>query len=130
MLATNQMVGMDFAFPDLCKTPPALIPIPYPDMAYPMAAIPIAVNVLFNSAFSHNLATQIPVTIGDLPGVAMGLISQTVAASSRRLFMNSYTTLIYGTPANRMCAGGPQNTINTVGYTVVPSVPHIVILAA
>ncbi|AEP36800.1 DUF4150 domain-containing protein [Taylorella asinigenitalis] len=130
MFATNQMVGLDFAFPDVCKTPPALIPIPYPDLAFPMAAIPVAINVLFNSVFAHNMATQIPVTVGDLPGVAMGLISQTVSATSRRVLMNSYTTLVFGTPANRMGCGGPQNNINTVGFTVVPSCPNITILAA
>lgn len=130
MLATNQMIGLDFAFPDVCKTPPAMLPIPYPDLAFPMAAIPVAVTLLFNNAFAHNLATQIPLTIGDFAGVALGLISSTVAASSRRLLMNSYTTLLFGTPANRMCCGGPQNRMNTLGFTIVPSCPHILILAA
>lgn len=129
MFATNQMVGMDFAFPDVCKTPPALIPVPYPDMAFPMAAIPVAITLLFNNAFAHNLATRVPVTVGDMAGVALGLISNTVASSSRRLFMNSYTTLLYGTPANRLGCGGPQNRMNTVGFTVVPSLTHILILA-
>ena len=130
MLATNQMIGLDIAFPDVCKTPPALLPIPYPDLGFPMAAIPVAVTILFNNAFAHNLATQIPLTLGDLPGLALWLISNTVAASSRRLLMNSYTTLVFGTPANRMCCAGQQNRMNTLGFTVIPSCPHIFVLAA
>ncbi|ETD66440.1 type VI secretion protein [Pelistega indica] len=129
MFATNQMIGMDFAFPDVCKSP-ALVPIPLPDMAFPMAAIPVAIKILFNNAFAHNMMTTIPLTLGDLPGVALGVISQTVASQSRRLVLNSYTTLLFGTPANRMCAGGPQNMINTFGFTIIPSCPHISILAA
>lgn len=121
MFATSQKMGLDMAFPDLCKTPPAGIPIPYPNMAFPMAAIPVAVRIFYSGAFAHNLATKIPLTLGDMPGVMMGLISNSVASSSRRLLLNSYTTLVFGTPANRLMAMGPQNRINTVGGTIVPS---------
>lgn len=129
MFATSQKIGLDLAFPDVCKTPPAAIPIPYPNIALPMAAIPIAVRIFYSGAFAHNLATKIPLTLGDFPGVMTGLISNSIASSSRRIILNSYTTLVFGTPANRMGALGPQNRRNTVGMTIVPSNRKIKILA-
>lgn len=41
MFANCQMMGLDLAFPDVCKTPPAL-PIPYPNFALGPTAIPNA----------------------------------------------------------------------------------------
>lgn len=59
MLATTQLMGLDLGFPDVCLTPPALLPIPYPDMGFPMMAIPIAVTILFMGGFAHNMMTTI-----------------------------------------------------------------------
>ncbi|MDO5680646.1 MAG: DUF4150 domain-containing protein [Pelistega sp.] len=129
MLATSQKLGLDLAFPDICKTPPAAVPIPYPNLAVPMTAIPVAVRIFYSGAFAHNLATKIPASLGDQAGAMMGLVSQSVGSSSRRLLLNSYTTLVFGTPANRWLAMGPQNRINTVGATVAPSPSKIRITA-
>ena len=50
MFVNTQMGGLDFGFPDVCLTPTPVgpIPIPYPNMAMPMTAIPptAAMNVL------------------------------------------------------------------------------------
>lgn len=129
MLATTQRMGLDVAFPNFCRLP-NMIPFPFPDLAFPMAAIPVAVTILFNNSFAHNLATVIPLTVGDFPGVARGIISQTVSSASRRFLLNSYTTLIFGTPANRMGCLGTQNRINCIGATVIPGCAHIFMLAA
>ena len=128
MFAANQLFGIDFAFPNVCKTP-AMVPVPFPDIGFAMAAIPVAVSILFNNAFAHNLATKIPLTVGDFPGVALGVISNTVSPVSRRIFLNSYTTLLFGCPANRMCAGGPQNRTNTIGFCLLTGCTHISIFA-
>jgi hypothetical protein len=64
MFANCQMMGVDLAFPDVCKTPPA-IPIPYPNIALGPTAIPNAWNILFMCAPAHNLATVTPLTNGD-----------------------------------------------------------------
>ena len=47
MFANTQMMGMDMAFPDVCLTPagPAVVPIPYPNIAMGPTAIPSQVTV-------------------------------------------------------------------------------------
>jgi hypothetical protein len=44
MFANCQLMGMDMAFPDVCKSP---VPIPFPNMALGPMAIPNAWNILF-----------------------------------------------------------------------------------
>lgn len=129
MLASTQLIGLDLGFPDVCLTPPALLPIPYPDMGFPMMAIPIAVTILFTGGFAHNMMTTIPITLGDFPGVGTGVLSHTVVGPSRRLFLNSYTTFLFGSPANRLCSFGPQNMINTIGFSLIPGTLAVLLLA-
>src|SRR5690606_2345667 len=71
MFANCQLMGMDLAFPDICKTPPALIPIPYPNFALGPMGIPNAWNILLMGMPAHNLATTIVMTNGDNPGLAL-----------------------------------------------------------
>ena len=66
MFANCQLMGMDMAFPDVCKSP---VPIPYPNMALGPMAIPNAWNILFMAMPAHNMATTTPITLGDQPGV-------------------------------------------------------------
>jgi len=120
MQATTQLMGLDLGFPDVCLTPPLLLPITYPDIAFPMMAIPIAVTIMIMGAFAHNMMTTIPFTMGDFPGVGTGILSHTVVGQSRRLFLNSYTTFLFGTPANRLCSFGLQNFFNIIGFTLIP----------
>ena len=129
MLGSTQLMGLDLAFPDVCLTPPVLLPIPYPDMGLPMMAIPIAVTILFTGGFAHNMMTTTPITLGDFPGVGTGVLSHTVVAPARRLILNSYTTFLFGTPANRLCCIGPQNWINTIGFSLIPGTLAVLFLA-
>uniref|UniRef100_UPI001BCFD22B DUF4150 domain-containing protein n=1 Tax=Klebsiella aerogenes TaxID=548 RepID=UPI001BCFD22B len=76
MFANCQLFGVDLAFPDVCLTPmPAPTPIPYPDIALGPTAIPNALNILFMGMPAHNMATVTPLTNGDNPGVATGVIA-------------------------------------------------------
>jgi hypothetical protein len=113
-------MGMDLAFPDVCKTPPVLAPIPYPNMALGPTAIPNAWNILFMAMPAHNMATTTPLTLGDQPGVGMGLVSNTVMSQSRHV-TGAFTVLIKGTPATRMTSITAQNRCNMVGMRIVPS---------
>jgi len=128
MFANCQLMGMDLAFPDVCKTPPALLPIPYPNMAMGPTAIPNAWNILFLAMPAHNMATVTPLTLGDQPGVALGLASNTVMAQSRHL-TGAFTVLIKGTPVTRMTSLSMQNRTNMVGMRIVPSQFKIMVLA-
>jgi len=128
MFANCQMMGMDLAFPDVCKTPPA-IPIPYPNFALGPTAIPNAWNILFMCAPAHNLATVTPLTNGDNPGVTLGVISPSVMGPSRHI-TGAFTVLLKGSPATRMTSLAVQNRSNALGMRIVPSQFKVLMLAA
>ena len=129
MFANTQMMGLDLAFPDVCLTPmPAPVPIPYPDIALGPTAIPNAINILYVGLPVHNMATITPLTTGDNPGVATGVVSHTVMGSSRHI-TGAFTVLLKGTPATRLTSVTVQNTFNTVGMRIVPSQLKVLILA-
>ncbi|OZI37320.1 type VI secretion protein [Bordetella genomosp. 10] len=129
MFANCQLMGLDLAFPDVCKTPPAaMAPLPYPNLALGPTAIPNAWNILFVAAPAHNMATFTPITNGDIPGAGGGIVSQTFMSQSRHL-TGAFTVLLMGTPATRLTSVSLQNQINMVGMRIVPSQPKILLLA-
>lgn len=128
MFANCQLMGMDLAFPDVCRTPPAMIPIPYPDVALGPTAIPNAWNILFMGMPAHNMATVTPITMGDTPGLGLGMASNTVMGPSRHL-TGAFTVLLRGTPATRMTSLSLQNRCNMVGMRIVPSQFKVLMLA-
>ena len=97
MFANSQLMGMDLAFPDVCLTPmPVPTPIPYPDMAFGPTAIPVCWNILYQCVPAHNMvATVTPITLGDTPGVALGVASGTVMGPSRHI-TGAFTMLLKG----------------------------------
>lgn len=126
MFVTSQgpAPAMDFAFPDVCRTPvgPAIVPIPYPNIALSNTAIPTQVKTCLMCMPAHNLATQKPLTNGDNAGIAMGMISNldmgpAVAA------MGSTNLFIGGMPAIKMTSPTKQNGVcpNAMGATLSPS---------
>jgi hypothetical protein len=130
MFANTQMMGMDFAFPDVCLTPavPSPIPIPYPNMAMGPTAIPSQFNSLVLGAPMHNMATTTPLTNGDNAGVVLGVASGTVMGPSRHLTA-AFTILIGGTPGTRLTSMSLQNSTNIPGCRVVPSQTLVLLLA-
>lgn len=130
MFANTQMMGMDFAFPDVCLTPavPAPVPLPYPNFALGPTAIPSQVTCLIMAMPQHNLGTVTPLTNGDNAGVATGVASGTVMGPSRHLTA-AFTVLICGMPATRLTSMSIQNNTNMVGARIVPSQPVVLILA-
>jgi len=128
MFANAQMGGMDFAFPDVCLTPmPLPVPIPYPNFALGPIGVPAAYNILMGGTPGHNLATTIPITLGDTPGILGGIISHTVMAPQRHLTA-MFTCLIDGIPATRMTSIGLHNLFNIIGMRIVPSQFQILLL--
>ena len=128
MFANTQMMGIDFAFPDVCLTPPVPEPIPYPNIGLGPMGVPAAYNILFMCAPAHNLSTEIPLTQGDDPGVAMGVASGTVMGPSRPL-TGAFTVLLDGMPATRLTSINIQNSTNMVGMRIVPSQVNVLLLA-
>jgi hypothetical protein len=130
MFANTQMMGMDMAMPDVCLTPagPAVVPIPYPNIAMGNTAIPNQFNVLIMAMPAHNLGTITPLTNGDNAGVAMGVASGTVMGPSRHL-TGSFSVLFGGMPATRLTSMSLQNNTNAPGCRLVPSQPLVLLLA-
>lgn len=122
MFVNTQMAGLDVAFPDVCLTPagPAVVPVPYPDIAAGNMAVPAVYNVLIMGAPTHTLSSVVPMTNGDNAGLATGVASGTVMGPSRHL-MGSTNLLIGGMPATKVTSPTLQNSTNAPGVRVVPS---------
>ena len=130
MFANTQMMGMDMAFPDVCLTPagPAVVPIPYPNVAMGPTAVPSQIQVSVLAMPAHNMATTPPLTNGDNAGVAMGVASGLVMGPSRHLTA-AFTVLWEGMPATRLTSMSLQNSTNAPGARLVPSQPKLLLLA-
>lgn len=124
----TQMMGMNFAFPDVCLTPipspvgPIPTPLPYPNIAMPMTAIPSQFKVLILAMPAHNLMTVTPMSNGDNAGLMMNPLSGMVMGPSRHL-MGSFKTLFGGLPVTKMLNPTGQNGMSpgSFGMTIVPS---------
>lgn len=128
MFANTQMMGMDFAFPDVCTTP-ALppVPVPYPNIALQPMAIPNNFKVFTMGTPAHNLGTVVPMSNGDNAGVLMGVASGTVMGPKRSI-TGAFTCLITGLPATRLTSLSMQNSTNMLGMSLVPSQFKVIIL--
>jgi len=130
MFANCQMGGMNMAAPDVCLTPiptpagPVPTPIPYPNIAMPMTAIPptACLKVLLTAGPAHNLMTTVPMSNGDNAGVNLGVASGMVMGPCRHT-MGSTNVLYGGMPATKMTSMSGQNgmSMNIPGMTLVPS---------
>lgn len=130
MFANTQSGGMDMATPDVCLTPMFYtVPVAYPNMAQGATAISNALNILLAGCPAHNLATTIPLTTGDNPGVSLGVASGTVMGPSRHV-MGANSVLIKGTPVTRLSSSSIQNSTNAMGSRIVPSQTKVLISAA
>ena len=128
MFANTQMMGMDLGFPDVCLTPPVGVPIPYPNMGLGPMTIPAVYNVLTFFAPAHNLFSTIPLTLGDQPGLMLGVASGMDMGPSRRL-TGSFTCITGFAPTQRLTSFGIHNSTNCPGIRIVPSQPKVIILA-
>ncbi|GER18577.1 DUF4150 domain-containing protein [Variovorax boronicumulans] len=125
MFANCQLMGMDLAFPDVCKTP---VPVPFPNMALGPMAIPNVPNILLMAMPAHNLGTVTPITLGDQPGVLGGIISQTFMQQSRHI-TGAFTVLTKALPTTRVTSLTLQNRMNIVGMRLIPSQFKVLVLA-
>lgn len=127
MFANCQLGGLDFAIPDVCWTPPLPCPIPYPNFAAGITAIPNVLHILFSAMFAHNMGTIIPVTTGDALGCFGGMCSGTVMGKSQHI-TGAVTCLIAGLPATRLFDITQQNSTNVKGIRILPSQVRIILM--
>jgi hypothetical protein len=116
--------SMDLAFPDVCKTPvgPVVVPLPYPNMTLGPTAIPTQMFVFTMMMPSHNMLTEKPLSLGDEPGLLLGLIGPFDMGPTRHLF-GSTNLFLGGPPATKMTSPTGQNGLapNAFGATITPS---------
>ena len=121
---TGPMPGMHFAFPDVCRvpTPVGPIPMPFPNFGLTPTAVPSQTKVLAMCMPTHNLMTITPMTDGDSAGVALGVISNLMMGPSCAM-MGSTNVLVGGPPVAKFGMPTKQNgTVpNAVGMTIAPS---------
>ena len=124
MFAVTIEDGLCMAFPDVCNTPapplPNPVPIPYPNLAMPMMGDPPTVVVMVVGAPALNVASLIPMTEGDEPGLEMGLVTGEIMGEAE--FVSSSLTVSFeGCPAVRLGDATTQNSDNAVGAVLMPS---------
>lgn len=130
MFAKTQMSGLSIGFPDVCLTPApsGVAPIPYPNLSMSMLAVPNVLNILKVGMPAHNMGTVTPMTMGDTPGVSLGVASGLVMGPQSNL-TGAFTALVGGLPCTRMTSVSLGNLSNAPGATLVPSQVKILILA-
>ncbi len=130
--ANCQMGGMNMGIPDVCMTTvgPAVIPIPYPNIAQGAMADPSTAvqKVLISGAPAHTIQTIVPTSSGDESGVIGGVMSGMIMGSQKHL-MGANNVLIGGMPATKMTDPTGQNgtSFNVQGSTMTPSQTKVMI---
>jgi hypothetical protein len=129
MFVNTQMMGMNFAMPDVCLTSipspsgPILTPMLYPNTTLPMTAIPSQVKVLILARPAHNIMTVTPMSNGDNGGVMTNPMSGMVMGPSQHL-MGSIKVLHGGLPVTKMLNPTGQNGLSpgAFGASLAPTV--------
>lgn len=119
--ASNKGVGMNIGFPDVCLTPPIPLPIPYPNFALHAMAVPFSPVVKVTMMPALNMASKIPMTMGDEPGVAHPMYKQMGAFT-----MGNPIVYIDKLPGiNLLCPTTGNNMNNPLGAVLVPAVTNV-----
>jgi hypothetical protein len=130
MFALNQLPALKLGFPDVCLTPvgPALVPVPYANLAQEALGTPAPLHILVGGAPVHHMATVIGASMGDLPGVA-GVASGLVLGPQTSL-TNANTFLTGALPTQRLGSTGLSNLCNALSVACVPNQVKVLLLCA
>ena len=124
MFANIILAVLNFAFPDVCKTPTPAgpVPIPYPNFALSISHIPSQFCVIIGCGLAENLLTQGTISEGDDAGVGTGIVSDEVMGPDRYVF-GSLKVCIGGIFAARLTSITTANGLvgNIVGLSITPS---------
>ena len=122
MYALTVEAGQCLSADDVCKTPSPSGPVPlaYPNIGLPPMSVGASTKVFVRGVPALNKASRMPLSSGDEPGVAGGVIS------SRQMGTVTFTqasTLvrIQGHPAVRLGDATRHNEGNAPGAAVQPS---------
>ncbi len=121
--ASNRGVGMNLGFPDVCTTPvgPVAVPIPYPNIALNVQAVPFSPNVMVSYMSALNVGSMIPLTCGDEAGVAHPMIK-----GPGKYTMGNPIVKVNFMPAINLCCPTTGNNMNNpLGAVLVPSITNV-----
>ena len=121
--ASNRGAGMNIGFPDVCLTPagPAVVPVPYPNLAMNAQATPFSPVVKVSGVNALNMASKIPMTSGDEAGSAHPQFKQMGAYT-----MGNPIVSIDQMPGINLCCPTTGNNMNNpLGAVLVPSAVNV-----
>jgi hypothetical protein len=113
MFANNMMV-MNFGFPDVCLE--GIIPVPLPNFSETMMAIPTAPNILIEFTPAQNILSIVMMSEGDM---GMGVASGMCMGPTFPL-LGAMTCLVEAMPMTRLTTMNLQNLSNCPGMSLVP----------
>jgi len=99
--------------PDVCKTPPNSVPVPYPNIAMSTDLVGGTVTVAVDGSSAAIQSSMFVRSTGDEPGALGGVVSQVFAMEATFLSF-SPTVLMEGQPACRLTDKMLMNKGNTV----------------
>ena len=123
--SSNQGLGMDIGFPDVCLTPaaPAPIPVPYPALNQNAMAVPFCPTILLSFCPAHNQSAKSMMTNGDNAGVAHPSVMMPGSNT-----MGNPRVLLQGLPAETLTNPMTANNMNgPLSAKLVPSLTNCLI---
>lgn len=123
LINSSSPMNISLCVPNVFIIPPPInSPIIIPNIAQGCMATGVSLTVLFNSFPGHNIATTVPLTMGDFPGIAMGGgVKSGTAFSTCKHIKSSAKIFIENKPVTRFSDTTSQNNMNGVGSTISPS---------
>lgn len=122
MPTSNQGVGMDTGFPDVCATPTPAgpVPIPYPAINQNAMGMPFPATIIVAGMPAHNMMTKSMMTNGDNAGVAHPSVMMPGSNT-----MGNPRILLAGAPAETLLNPMTANNMNCpLSVKSVPSVTN------
>lgn len=126
MFMLSMGAGTDMGFPDVCNTPvpPAVVPVPYPNISMTSTATPACYTILVDCMPALNQMSQNMLSNGDEAGLSLGMATARIMGSAEYM-VGCFTILAGGAPAQRMTSVTGQNCMgvmpNAPGMCVAPS---------
>lgn len=131
MFANTSLCAINFAFPDVCMvpTPAGPVPLPFPNIVCSSLHIPSQFNVIISGGLAENLFTQGTLSVGDQPGVGLGVVSGMVMGPDRYM-LGSFKVVVGCAFAARLTSLTGQNGLapNIVGLTLTPCQISVLVL--
>lgn len=120
MFTSTFGIGLSQGVPDVCMTPPAAVPAPFPNLGQNALAVPSYFTICINAMPELNMTAMYAITSGDEGGTLGGVASGMVMGPGRCM-LGSQAYFVAGQPTWRLTATTLQNLSNVPGVTSVPS---------